>query len=408
MKGKKSRKKKGKQAKAGSVPHRRLPSIKVIQGSKSATGSAFFASCFDSEMTLRRKNVDWGLGPDLVIVETGVNDVWPGGEQATRDYENLLRKLRSLPSKPAVVALEAASLLLASTGGMTANAEYDHLPAAHFYDVPVLSAKHALFGPLPFHSSSSPASLSIDDFFLSDLHHPNERGHELLSDILVSFLEQQACLVQSEILSSAEERIRVSNARVHASLEKLTPREVDPELDFGWRRKDEPVRPLPARSLFTPFSYDRAAREEEAWEMPESRCIQVGNAKELVEPIRNNGFVLFFFASPPNPFSHTRSRRRWSKLAWARDKQYLVADSPGASVTFAVEVGKGGTILVDWLHSRFYDLGNVAVCTSSFPHPLTCLLCSRFTPFLRSRRRPLFRPLPRRLLGPRLVHWCSH
>jgi hypothetical protein len=61
----------------------------------------------------------------------------------------------------------------------------------------------------------------------------------------------------------------------------------------------------------------------------------------------------------------------WTKFAWARDKQYLVASKPGSTVTFNVVVGAGGTVLVDWLHSRFYDLGNVLVCASP-----TCSLSS--------------------------------
>ena len=52
----------------------------------------------------------------------------------------------------------------------------------------------------------------------------------------------------------------------------------------------------------------------------------------------------------------------WKKMAWSRDKQYLVADKPGASVTYEVHVGPGGTILADWLRSRSYGLGDVLVC----------------------------------------------
>ncbi|GAA5854285.1 hypothetical protein JCM9279_005109 [Rhodotorula babjevae] len=351
------KKKKKPKGKAGAAKGRRRPSTKLINGSKSATGSAFFAFCFDEEMTLRRKNVDWGLGPDLVILETGVNDVWPGGERATRDFEKLLRTLRTLPSQPAVISLEAASLLLASTTSMSSNAEYDHLPAAHFYDVPVLSAKQALFGsvaglaappppsspPRTESSSSSPDSTvsKIDDLFLPDLHHPNERGHELLADVLISYLEQQACVAQSELLAVADARIRSTPPRLLPTGTVADDQRVDPSLDF-LPRKDEPVRPLPARSLFTPFAFDKKGRKkgDEWWDLPAPRCIQVGNAKTTVEPIKNRG---------------------WTKLAWARDKQYLVADEPGASVTFRVEVGAGGTVMADWLHSRFYDLGDVSV-----------------------------------------------
>ncbi|GAA5875651.1 hypothetical protein JCM1840_003164 [Sporobolomyces johnsonii] len=326
--------KKKKKKKSSSASSRRKPSLKLINGSKSATGSAFFAYCFEEEMTLRRKNVDWGKGPDLIVLEYGVNDVYPHDEVAMRDFEKLLRTLRSLPSNPALVILEAASLLLASTTGFTSNAEYLHLPAAQFYDVPVLSAKQALFGAIPAladPSSPSTAKLKMEDLFLPDQHHPNERGHELLADVLISYLEQQACLAQSEILRSAGTRARANGLAAPSGAI------VDPELDVG-KRKEEAVRPLPARSLFTPFP--TKSKQEEKWELPPPKCIQVGNSKTMLEPLRNSG---------------------WSKYAWARDKQYLVADKPGASVTYRVDVGKGGAIMADWLRSRFYDLGDVAV-----------------------------------------------
>ncbi|BGP24792.1 hypothetical protein JCM10295v2_003711 [Rhodotorula toruloides] len=339
----KSATKKPSRAKGSHAGSRRRPSTQLINGSKSATGSAFFAYCFEEEMTLRRKNLDWGKGPDLVIVESGVNDVWPGGEQATRDFEKLLRTLRSLPSRPAVIALEAASLLLASTTSATSNAEYDHLPAAHFYDVPVLSVKHALFGPVHGLSSGSTSAGSvnkIDDLFLPDLHHPSDRGHELLADVLLAYLEQQACLAQQEVLAAATSRLHNHRGAVRL-IGSRRDGQVDPSLDFP-PHKDESVRPLPARSLFTPFSFDKKSHQvkEDMWDLPKPTCIQVGNAKSSVEPVKNKG---------------------WSKLAWARDKQYLAASKPGSSVTFRVRVGSGGTILADWLHSRFYDLGDVLV-----------------------------------------------
>lgn len=41
-----------------------------------------------------------------------------------------------------------------------------------------------------------------------------------------------------------------------------------------------------------------------------------------------------------------------------------MAEKPGSKVTFDVTVGEGGTVLVDHLRSRFYNLGNALVCDS--------------------------------------------
>ncbi|GAA5965902.1 hypothetical protein JCM3765_006483 [Sporobolomyces pararoseus] len=311
---------------------RQRPSTRLINGSKSATGSSFFAYCYEEEMNLRGKNFELGKGPDLVILEYGVNDVYPHDEVATRDFEKHLRHLRSLPTKPAIIALEAASLLLASTTSFTQNAEYLHLPAAQFYDVPVLSAKQALFGSQsPFPPS---ASLKMQDLFLPDQHHPNEKGHEFLGDILISYLEKQACLAQSEILEASNSRLSASSPP-SSSIPY-----VEPEFDIV-KRSEEIVPPSPPRSLFTPFpSSSSTTKDGEEWILPEPRCIQVGNSKTTFEPISNSG---------------------WEKFGWARDKQYLVASKPGSTVTYEIQVGKGGTILADWLRSRFYDLGDVSV-----------------------------------------------
>ncbi|KAK4698466.1 hypothetical protein P7C70_g7810, partial [Phenoliferia sp. Uapishka_3] len=304
---------------------RRRPTTKIINAAKSATGSAFFAYCLEAEMEVRGKSQSWGKGPDLIILEFGVNDVWPTTDVATRDFERLLSYLRALPSAPALIILEAASLLLARTLPTTTNAEYLHIAPAHFHDVPVLSTKNALFGPLS--AIHQDADFTMSDLFLPDLHHPNARGHELLADTLTHYLEKQACEVQSQLLRVAGERV----SRAGPAFDLV----VDPELDILPRDLD-PILPKPERSIFAPF--DDLGQKPYVLSPP--TCLQVGNAKSRVVPLKNKG---------------------WSKFSWARDKQYLVADQPGSSVTFDVVVGTGGEVLADWLRSRFYDLGNVLV-----------------------------------------------
>lgn len=283
------------------VQSRRRPSTRLIDGSRSASGSAFYAYCFEEEMTLRRKNVDWGKGPDLVVVESGVNDVWPGGEQAMRDFERLVRTLKSLPSKPAVIALEAASLLLASTAGAHASPEYLHLPAAHFYDVPVLSARNLVFRPRA-PSDSRPYKESLAELFLPDLHHPNERGHALLADILLDYLSEQGCRAQSELLATARSRLSQTSAQDQlpksaGQAATSASHAVDPLVDFP-RRKDEKTRALPDRSLFEPVFepvfYTKkkgktAPKPPAPWKMPAASCAQIGNAKSKVGPKRKKG-----------------------------------------------------------------------------------------------------------------------
>lgn len=397
QKKKKKKKPKAKTVKSGSGKSRRRPSTKLINGSKSATGSAFFAYCFDEEMTLRRKNVDWGLGPDLVILETGVNDVWPGGERATRDFEKLLRTLRSLPSKPAVIALEAASLLLASTASMSSNAEYDHLPAAHFYDVPVLSAKQALFGSVaglspsdptadPSSSPNSPVS-KIDDLFLPDLHHPNERGHELLADVLISFLEQQACLAQSELLTVADARIRASSSRSLRRPRAKTRRTGSTRRStFRRERQRRCARCLHEASSRPLRSTRRAARRKSGGSSPRRGAFRSATPRRPPSRSRTAGGA----SSRGRATSSTSSR-----MSRARASRFGSRSARGEP-SWPTGCTRGSTT---WATSQSVRPRLSSFRWHSSLHRLTSTLCTRSSPPCRPRWRQVQGGKARRLLG---------
>ena len=133
-------------------------SYRFIDLAKSATGSTFFSYCWQSELALRKKQTPylWGEGPDLVIVETGINDVVSPTDFSDRttaqsyaqDFESLLSQLKDLPSRPAIVVLDAASQLLEKLQGFNQAAEFTtHLAAGVWLDVPIISAKSALMTP---------------------------------------------------------------------------------------------------------------------------------------------------------------------------------------------------------------------------------------------------------------------
>lgn len=118
----------------------------MINLSQPATGTSYFGYCLPIEIELRAQG-RLGKGPDLVILEFGINDVWPINDVAKKDVERLLRVLRTMESNPAIIMLDAASLRLAKEYRTEDNPEMLHLPAATYYDVPILSVKSALFGP---------------------------------------------------------------------------------------------------------------------------------------------------------------------------------------------------------------------------------------------------------------------
>ena len=135
------------------------PSHRFIDLAKSATGSSFFSYCWESELAIRKKTgpFAWGDGPDLVIIETGINDVVlptdffakSTSQSYSTDFESLLLQIKGLPSRPAVVVLDAASKLLSGIQNFHDSAEFaTHLVPSVWLDVPVISAKAALSTPV--------------------------------------------------------------------------------------------------------------------------------------------------------------------------------------------------------------------------------------------------------------------
>ncbi|KAK9894864.1 hypothetical protein P389DRAFT_196942 [Cystobasidium minutum MCA 4210] len=280
-------------------------SYRFIDLAKSATGSTFFSYCWQSELVLRKKQTPylWGEGPDLIIVETGINDVvspndfvdTATGQSYARDFESLLWQLKSLPSRPAVVVLDAASKLLEKLQGFNQAAEFTtHLAASVWMDVPVISAKSALMT-----AAASEELSEAEDLYLADAHHPNARGHEVLADLLVAHLESVACQTAD----------MPETAPSHHTL---------PQRSFSAPLTDSPKSLSPSTE----------------------QCIQVGVGGERRKPRRNRG---------------------WSRLATSRDKQYMASSSIGSRIVYDVIVGEGGQVLLSWLKSRFYNLGDAKV-----------------------------------------------
>lgn len=225
---------------------------RLINGARSATGSRFYSYCMHEELATRHKNLETGSAPDLVILEFGVNDVFPLDASASADFERLVRQALSLPSRPAVVVLEAASLFLDSTTG-AANVEALHLDVARRYDLPVISARSAFFAP-------GAKREGLGAFFLEDQHHFNERGHEFMGRMLTRYLEEQTCIVQSDALVLAGER-RGNEPRVEPA-------------DLGRRRDEEPL-PLP---------------RADAWlSVAPPVCLQIGRSDFAGAPVENSG-----------------------------------------------------------------------------------------------------------------------
>lgn len=113
------------------------------------------------------------LEPDLVFLEFAVNDGWGPDEHVIRNVESIVARLKSMPSPPAVVFLEAAA-----RGG--SNRARHQKVAAH-YGLLDIDLQQGLEARLA-------ASGQAWDALMSDDVHPNDEGHRVYGQIIAEAL----------------------------------------------------------------------------------------------------------------------------------------------------------------------------------------------------------------------------
>ncbi|KAI7841869.1 hypothetical protein COHA_004398 [Chlorella ohadii] len=171
------------------------------------TSSGIFAACAEQLVA---------PDADLVFVEFTVNDRpdLPLTDPQRKGFEQLLRKLLRLPGRPAVVLLHHYPWWRASGDGRRLGLFYYPLTEqhftllAHYYDLPSVSVRAALYPlminavdgfkvdkvtqrhrhmpngrPLPAAAAEERAS-----YFYADRTHPNDRGHQVLAELLAGLV----------------------------------------------------------------------------------------------------------------------------------------------------------------------------------------------------------------------------
>lgn len=177
------------------------PGHSFVNWGQPSANSAWFAPCVDTLV---------GKEADLVVVEFAVNDK-QAAERASpqrRTYEQLLRRLLGLPSRPAVVMLHHYSWHSAAGDGTLEGLFYGEPEStfqelARYYDLPSMSLRGAAWRQmyenmdgfkvgevmhpnvkvrgvlLPQAPAGQAASYVYDDFV-----HPSPMGHQLLAELL--------------------------------------------------------------------------------------------------------------------------------------------------------------------------------------------------------------------------------
>ncbi|KAG0662519.1 cap64-like protein [Rhodotorula mucilaginosa] len=155
-------------------PH---PANELTNGALRRTGTSYFGFC--SEMHLPDR-------VDLVIVEFDTEDPHEVNTISTTDL--LIRSLLLRPDQPAVIMLGHFSPQIQGEHGF-AGPEVWHTSVAQFYDVVHLSVKGLLYEDYLLNPQKVRQSYYLDPILA------NSKGHELLADTLIAFLESEVCQV---------------------------------------------------------------------------------------------------------------------------------------------------------------------------------------------------------------------
>lgn len=180
-----------------------------VNGGIGGTTSHFGVSRVVSDMLMYQ--------PDVVVIDFSVNDEADAFFQET--YEGLLRRILTWKSEPALLLLNN---VFYDTGK---NAQEYHNAIGDWYHVPHVSIKDTLYQKMK-------AGMYTREELTQDGLHPNDKGHELAADEIISFLEQVWTEQNGQETEKPLPQAMTANAYEHA--ERLTIREISPDL-LGFR-----------------------------------------------------------------------------------------------------------------------------------------------------------------------------
>ncbi len=209
--------------------------------------------------------------PDMVVVDFSVNDQADTFFQET--YEGLLRKILTWRSEPAVLLLNN---VFYDTGK---NAQEYHNAVGDFYHVPHVSIKDTLYQKMK-------SGMYTREELTQDGLHPNDRGHELLADEIISFLEQVRIDVNQKEAEIQLPEPMTRNGYEHAKI--LTIREISPELLGFFADTEEKKGHL---DIFRNGWIGKKAGDKIIFEVAAS-CIAVQYRKTITKPALRAKLVL--------------------------------------------------------------------------------------------------------------------
>ncbi|GMK57298.1 hypothetical protein CspeluHIS016_0401320 [Cutaneotrichosporon spelunceum] len=297
---------------------------------------------------------------DLIVLEFDVNDEPDPIYQ--QFFDQLLRVLLEFETQPAVVILGSWAPLIAQDVGY-ADPQIVHLAIAVYYDIPYLSLKRVIFD----HYTRFPHS-TAKTFFLPDKLHPNARGHRLLADLLIAYLESELCMLNHfglPAVPSLDETIATTKAPsllVEGALgghEKpidwtslpdnwATTFDKDQLAAIGKERRHFalPQTPysIPFFNTFQPLSEvldptkPDPPRPDHIMRFPQPAlyCADANDPRHPMKPVEHEG---------------------WEAWDWKGEKHYWVSSTVGARIRVNIKV-TAGRVAISYFRSKNYDLGD--------------------------------------------------
>ncbi|KAF9045273.1 hypothetical protein BJ165DRAFT_1476455 [Panaeolus papilionaceus] len=159
-------------------PH---PASELTNGAMRRTNSAYFGYCNSHHLP---------DNTDLVIVELDTED--PATPETTETFELLIRSILLRPDSPAILLLGHFSPQIHNAHGFAGSADHWHTLVAQFYDIPHITTKSVL---LPQYLSNPN---SIKPYFVDPILASPE-GHDVLSDVVVAYIQSVVCGMWGEI-----------------------------------------------------------------------------------------------------------------------------------------------------------------------------------------------------------------
>ncbi|KAF7329690.1 hypothetical protein MKEN_00232100 [Mycena kentingensis (nom. inval.)] len=152
-------------------PH---PASELTNGAMRRTNSEYFAFCSTHHIP---------DATDLVIIELDSDD--NADQESLENFEILVRSILIRPDEPAVLLLGHFSPEVHTVHGF-AGPDHYHNIVSQFYDVPHISVRPVLYGDYMRDPDS------VNKFF-ADPRLANPTGHEIISEVLISYLQAQIC-----------------------------------------------------------------------------------------------------------------------------------------------------------------------------------------------------------------------